>query len=101
MKAAASTAGGAVVQMRSYTRNPEKPKIDRPLLTAAKPGDRESPSVVRISSASRMAALARSAVLSAPEIRTEAVEPLRTALNAGRYQFSPQRVAEKMVGGWG
>lgn len=101
MKAAASAAGGAVVQMRSYARNPAKPKNDCHSLTVAKSCDRRHPSVVRISTASRVAELARSAVLSAPEIRTEAVEPLRTALNAGRYEFSPQRVAEKMVGNWG
>lgn len=101
MKAAASAPGGAVVQMRSYSRNPQKPKIDRHSLTPAKSCNQEHPSVVRLSNASRMAELARSAVLSAPEIRIEAVEPLRTALNAGRYDFSPQRVAEKMVGSCG
>jgi flagellar biosynthesis anti-sigma factor FlgM len=97
MKAAASATGGAVVQMSAYARNPAKPKTDPPPVPPAKTLSREHSAVVRVSTASRVAELVRSAVLSAPEIRTETVEPLRIALHAGRYDFNPQRVAEKMV----
>ncbi len=97
MKAAASATGGAVVQMSAYARNPAKPKTDPAPAPPAKTFSREHSAVVRVSAASRMAELVRSAVLSAPEIRTETVEPLRIALSAGRYDLNPQRVAEKMV----
>ena len=97
MKAEASATGGAVVQMSAYARNPAKPKTDPAPAPPAKTSSREHSIVVRVSAASRMAELVRSAVLSAPEIRTETVEPLRIALTAGRYDFNPQRVAEKKV----
>jgi flagellar biosynthesis anti-sigma factor FlgM len=97
MKAAASATDGAVVQMSAYTRNSAKPKTGPVPGPPAKTFSREHAAVVRVSTASRMAELVRSVVLSAPEIRTETVEPLRIALNAGRYDFNPQRVAEKML----
>ncbi|MFO7497065.1 MAG: flagellar biosynthesis anti-sigma factor FlgM [Desulfobacterales bacterium] len=96
-----STGGGEVLQMTAFARKPAgPPNISGLSLSGANPFRQETP-VVRISTTSRMAQVARSAALSAPEIRVEAVEPLRDALNAGRYDFSPQRVAEKMVGGCG
>jgi flagellar biosynthesis anti-sigma factor FlgM len=102
MKAvSSSTGGGEVLQMTAFARKPAgSPDSSGPSPSGANPLARETPAV-RLSTASRLAQVARSAVLSAPEIRVEAVEPLRNALNAGRYDFSPQRVAEKMVAGYG
>jgi hypothetical protein len=102
MKAvSSSTGGGEVLQMTAFARKPVRsPDIGGSPLGGANPISPVTP-VVRLSTTSRLAQVARSAVLSAPEIRVEAVEPLRDALNAGRYDFSPQRVAEKMVAGCG
>ncbi len=99
MKAVSSSAGGGeVLQMTAFFRNPAgPPKINSPSSRGGEIIGQETP-VVQISSASRMAQVAHSAVRLAPEIRAEAVEPLRNALNAGRYDLSPLRVAEKMVG---
>jgi flagellar biosynthesis anti-sigma factor FlgM len=99
MKAVSGSAICAeVVQMTSLVRNPVYPQnIGNPSPVEGKAVSQEN-AVVRMSATSRMVQVARSAALSAPEIRSEAVEPLRDALYAGRYDFSPQRVAEKMVG---
>lgn len=99
MKAVSGPAScGEVLQLRAFARTPAGGgNVSETTAVDGKAVFREN-EVVRMSTASRMVQVARSAALSAPEIRTEAVVQLRKALDAGQYNFSPHRVADKMVG---
>jgi len=54
------------------------------------------PELAMASSSTSVRSLAKS-VLSAPEIRMEKVEALRSAIASGRYEVSPQQIASSMI----
>ncbi|MBU0991141.1 MAG: flagellar biosynthesis anti-sigma factor FlgM [Proteobacteria bacterium] len=53
---------------------------------------------VSLSTASKDLQTAKAAAESAPEIRAEKVEELRTAIKEGTYEVNPDKIADKMVG---
>ncbi|UQZ89291.1 flagellar biosynthesis anti-sigma factor FlgM [Deltaproteobacteria bacterium Smac51] len=53
--------------------------------------------VVQLSDRSRMAARATELATTAPDVRTDKVEDLRTRINAGTYNISGQTVADSML----
>jgi negative regulator of flagellin synthesis FlgM len=53
---------------------------------------------VSLSAASRDLQIAKTAASASPEVRTEQVEAIKTAILEGRYQIDPEKIAEKMVG---
>ncbi|MBF0135573.1 MAG: flagellar biosynthesis anti-sigma factor FlgM [Magnetococcus sp. DMHC-1] len=52
---------------------------------------------VEFSEDARLSSLAGEAINQAPEIRAELVEPIKEALNAGRYSVSSLEVADRIL----
>lgn len=65
---------------------------------AEKTIDNAKGDTVSLSTASKDLQIAKAAVESAPDIRAEKVEELKTAINEGTYEVSPEKIAAKMVG---
>lgn len=53
---------------------------------------------VSLSAASRDLQIAKAAAQSYPDIRTEKVDALKTAILEGSYVIDPEKIAEKMTG---
>ena len=53
---------------------------------------------VSLSATSKDFQLAKEAVTSAPEIRSEIVEPIKQKIVEGKYQVNADEVAERMIG---
>ena len=62
-------------------------------LAETKKGD-----TVSLSSASKELQLAKQAVASAPEERSERVEELRQAVSEGTYEIDAEKIADKIIG---
>lgn len=53
---------------------------------------------VTLSHTSNSLQLSKTAIESAPEVRSELVEKLRQEIASGTYKVDPEKIAEKMVG---
>lgn len=61
-------------------------------------GDVSKKDKVSLSKASQDMKLAKEAVASAPDIRSENVDPIKQKVVQGKYNVDVEKVAEKMVG---
>ena len=61
-------------------------------------GDVSKKDKVSLSKASQDMKLAKEAVASAPDIRSEKVDPVKQQVVQGKYEVSAEKVAEKMAG---
>ncbi len=77
--------------MKSYNKTTVKK-------TAKASGIKKIQDKIEISDAAREVQIATKALNELPEVRTELVERLKTAIKDGSYKPSPEAIAKKMLG---
>jgi negative regulator of flagellin synthesis FlgM len=76
-----------------------KTEIQKKTESGAIPGEtRQASDTVSLSTASKDMQVATAAVATAPDIRAEAVARYRQAIEQGRYEIHPEKIAEKILG---
>jgi negative regulator of flagellin synthesis FlgM len=82
----------AYVQGAENTTSPDKNTA-----TMAEP-QKAPEDKVSLSASAKDMQVARDAISMAPDIRTERVEEVRSAIDSGNYKVDSQQVAEKIIG---
>lgn len=85
------------LQNRPVQVGAEKPVVLRPREAGAIPSTAAGGSPVHITDQARRLAALEHAVQSAPDVNEARVAEIRSAIEEGRYEISPQRIAEKLL----